>query len=86
MEGIYRVVYKVTDNNGETTEKENQVEIVDISENKEFLYEINKNNVQIKGYLGNQNNIAIPDRIQGYPVTSIDSKAFRDNKNLLVEY
>ena len=51
-----------------------------------YTHEINKNNVQIKGYLGNQNNIATPDRIEGYPVTSIDSKAFRDNKNSLVEY
>ncbi len=83
VEGIYRVVYKVTDNDGETTEKENKVEIVDRSENKEFLYEINKNSVKIKGYLGNQNNIVIPDRIEGYPVTSIDSKAFRDNKNVV---
>ena len=81
--GIYRVIYKVTDSNGEITEKENKVEIINPNANREFLYNISGGSVTIEGYIGDKTNVVIPDTIEGYPVKSIAYGAFRDNKNIV---
>ena len=46
---------------------------------EDFSYSIENNVVIIKGYLGNDTNIIIPDKIEGSKVTTIGEEAFVDN-------
>lgn len=47
--------------------------------NSELTYQINNDCVTITGYTGNEVNIAIPDTIEGYPVTVIGKNAFMNS-------
>lgn len=49
----------------------------------DFQYSISDNSVYIKGYLGSDSSIVIPERIEGKYVISISSEAF--NKNNTIE-
>lgn len=49
----------------------------------DFQYSISDNTVYIKGYLGNESNIVIPEKIEGKWVISISDEAF--NKNSTIE-
>lgn len=49
---------------------------------EDFSYNISDNTVIIKGYLGNEKNIEIPEKIEGKWVVQIDSNAFYKNKTL----
>lgn len=46
---------------------------------EDFSYSIENNVVIIKGYLGSDTNIIIPDKIEGSKVTTIGEDAFVDN-------
>lgn len=82
-EGTYRVVYKVTDSGGQTTEKENKVEIVNSNIDKELSYTISEGSVRIDKYIGNNTNVVIPEKIKDYPVKNIAYGSFRDNKTIV---
>lgn len=46
------------------------------SEQSEFTYTVSENKAAITGYTGSENEIAIPETIDGYTVTAIDEFAF----------
>ncbi len=50
-----------------------------------YTYDLdNENNATITGYKGNASALAIPETIDGYPVTAIGSNAFKGNKSIYV--
>lgn len=53
-----------------------------IKVHNDYLYDIVGRGVIIKGYIGNETKITIPEFIENKPVTKIDSEAF-EGKNLL---
>ena len=53
------------------------------SKAEDFSYSVENNEVIIRGYLGSDSNVVIPDKIEGSKVTTIAEDAFYDN--LIVE-
>ena len=47
-----------------------------------FTYTVSNGEVCITGYTGSEENVTVPDKIAGYPVTSIGKKAFEACKTI----
>lgn len=50
--------------------------------NQNYVYEVKEGNVSITKYTGKETEIVIPSKIDGCPVTQIESKAFASNPYL----
>ncbi len=67
-----------------TTHKQpEEPELIDEEYTNMFTYEIIDETVNILRYVGENNVVEIPELIDGYPVTSIETGAFKGNLNII---
>lgn len=52
------------------------------TENRQFIYEIKDNSINITGFHGTAARILLPAQIEGHPVAAVDRKAFLSQKSL----
>lgn len=77
-----RSVYCVVTDQYGTSEISNTATMVMETDANSFTYSISNGAVTIKSYIGSSRIVAIPSKIEGYPVTAIGYEAFRNNDNI----
>lgn len=79
--------YEIEERDKKTTEELNKDKDDNSKKNYEktnFMYNMNNEEIEIVGYKGNNKNIIIPTKIDGYNVTKINLSQFNDIKSIFI--